>query len=110
MIKPSIGRIILVHRRHANPVSSQPEPAIVCFVHNDRSINVAGFNAHGQMFSMTSLPLAQPEDDVPEHGVYAAWMDYQIQSAKGPSAPPPAAPDVPAQADSGTSDPAKPTA
>lgn len=82
MIVPTIGRVILVHRRHANPASSQAEPALVCYVHNDRNINVGGFNAHGQLFSMTSLPLVQPEDDIPEHGVYAAWMPFQVESAK----------------------------
>lgn len=88
MIVPTIGRVILVHRRHANPASSQAEPALVCYVHNDRNINVGGFNAHGQLFSMTSLPLVQPEDDIPEHGVYAGWMPWQVENAKVPSPPP----------------------
>lgn len=81
MIKPTIGRVILVHRRHANPASSQPEPAIVCYVHNDRTINVGGFNAHGLPFAMQNLPLVQPEDEVPVHGVYAGWMEYQVKNA-----------------------------
>lgn len=110
MIQPTIGRVILVHRRHANPASSQPEPALICYVHSDRNINVGGFNAHGQPFSMISLPLVQPEDDVPAHGVFAAWMPFQISSSMPAAKAPPAEPDVAPKTDPATSDPAKPTA
>jgi len=88
MITPTIGRFVLVNNRDVAPKRSQPEPAVVSYVHNDRLINVGGFNAHGQPFHVQSLPLVQPEDEVPASGAYASWMPYQI-SAVQPSAPSP---------------------
>lgn len=82
MIVPTIGRVILVCNRDARPKSSQPEPALICYVHNDRLINVGGFSAHGQHFGLVSVTLVQDDDEAPT-GVYAKWMDYQKgQAAK----------------------------
>jgi hypothetical protein len=80
MITPTIGRVVLIRRKEAHSV--QPEAGIVAFVHNDRLINVAGFNANGAPFSMTSLLLVQDEE-MPEEGDCAYWMPYQKgQAAK----------------------------
>lgn len=85
MIKPTIGRVVLVHRGN----SDQPEPALVCYVWNDRMINVGGFNKNGEPFKETSLTLLQ-DDDTPE-GLgttrYAEWMPYQKAVAAGDKAP-----------------------
>lgn len=86
MITPTVGRVILVKNRDAAPKSSQPEPALISFVHSDRSINVGGFNAHGQPFHATSIPLLQDEDEAPA-GVYAEWMPYQKSVAAREIAP-----------------------
>jgi len=83
MITPTVGRIVLVKNRHANEDRSQPEGAQVCFVHNDRSINVGGFDMYGMPFAMHNLTLVQEEDDEPEDGPYAEWMPYQKAVAKG---------------------------
>jgi hypothetical protein len=82
MIVPTIGRVVLIHNRDVTPKSSQPEPALITFVHSDRSINVGGFNAHGQPFHATTIPLLQDSDAAPA-GVHAEWMPYQKQVAKG---------------------------
>lgn len=83
MIKPSIGRVVLVHRYQK--FSDQPEPAFVTYVHNDRLVNVAGFGADGDKFSFDHCPLLQ-DDDKPSEGTYAEWMEYQkVQAAKVPS-------------------------
>ncbi len=42
MISPTIGRVVLVHREFSG--SDQAEPALVTYVHNDRLINVGGFD------------------------------------------------------------------
>ena len=82
MIKPTIGRIVLVFDRPGTCDSSQPEPARICYVHGDRSINVAGDNAQGHPFRLTSLLLVQPEDGK-AHGCRAEWMPYQKAVANG---------------------------
>jgi hypothetical protein len=68
MNKPTIGRIVHVHRG----ASEQAEPAIICFVHSDRLVNVAGFSHNGVPFAATSLQLLQ-EKDAPPAGHYAEW-------------------------------------
>lgn len=84
MIKPTIGRVVLVHRvKDGQPLSPQPEPALVCYVHTDRMINVGGFDANGQPFACTSMTLLQ-DDDLPPNliaGAYATWMPYQKEQA-----------------------------
>lgn len=76
MIKPTIGRVVLVHKG----ASDQAEPALITYVHNDSMINVGGFNAGGSAFAIQSLPLVQDADEetpIP----YATWMPYQKQVA-----------------------------
>jgi hypothetical protein len=65
---PTIGQMVWIVRNETHSV--QPEAGLVCFVHNERLINVAGFNANGAIFSMTSLLLVQGEEP-PEQGDYA---------------------------------------
>ena len=79
MIKPTIGRVVLVHLGE----SDQAEPALVSYVWNDRMINVGGFDRNGVHFSATSLKLLQDDDAIPTVGYYAEWMPYQkAQAAK----------------------------
>jgi hypothetical protein len=80
MIKPTIGRVVLVLRPDAID-KSQPEPAFVCYVHSDTCINVAGFNANGTPFSATSVTLLQDDSPVPGSGTYAEWMPFQKEQA-----------------------------
>jgi len=81
MIKPTIGRVVLVHRGQ----SDQAEPALVAYVFGDRMINVGGFDRNGTPFSATSMQLLQDDDPPPAlNGMwYAEWMPYQKgQAAK----------------------------
>lgn len=88
MIKPTIGRVVWVHRAESlDP--SQAEAALVTYVHGDTCINVAGFDANGQHFAATSVYLNQDGEELPEwtrgpnHGTWAEWMPYQkAQAAK----------------------------
>lgn len=85
MISPTIGRVVLFHpapnRLGARP--AQPWPALVAFVHHDRSVNLGGFMHNGEPFSATNVPLLQDDDVASEGDAYAEWMPYQRgQAAK----------------------------
>lgn len=82
MIKPTIGRVVLVRNR-SGKIGSQDEPALVTFVHSDACINIGGFDANGAPFAATSVTLHQGDDtDAPAY-LHAAWMPYQKgQAAK----------------------------
>lgn len=81
MIKPTIGRIVLVRNR-TGAVQNQDEPAIVCFVSSDTQINVCGFDAEGWPFALTGLYLYQGDDDTAPKDLHAAWMPYQKAQAR----------------------------
>ena len=82
MIKPTIGRVVLIRNR-SGKIGQQDEPALVCYVHGDECINVAGFDANGNHFNHTSVPLHQGDDSTAPDHLHAAWMPYQKgQAAK----------------------------
>jgi hypothetical protein len=84
MIKPTIGRVVVVRNRQG-AVGSQDEPALVTYVHSDNCINVGGFNADGAPFSLTSLYFEQGDGSPSQP--HATWMPYQrAQAAKTESA------------------------
>ena len=88
MIKPTIGRVVLVYRPGK---SDQFEPALITYVWSDTAINVGGFDHNGIPFSETSLhldqdiqvdPIALPKFDAEEAlEPFACWMPYQLYSA-----------------------------
>lgn len=105
MIKPTIGRVVLVYR--PNSGSDQFEPALITYVWSDTCINVGGFNKNGTPFSETSLHLDQeivvdpvkiPKLEGDEAlDPFACWMPYQKaaqarelqRAAQVPSSSPP---------------------
>ena len=84
MIKPTVGRVVWYHRRG---VTDNVCAAIVCFVWNDRMVNLAAFDTNGNLFPATSVTLVQEGDAVPLAGPYCEWMPYQKQVASGALAP-----------------------
>jgi hypothetical protein len=68
MIHPTIGRVILFKN---NKEQEQAQPALVCYVHHDRMINVGGVDNQGYQFAQTSVVLLQDDDPIPESGSYA---------------------------------------
>lgn len=76
MIKPTVGRVVWVVRPKDTMDINQPEVGLITYVHGDRCINVAGFNANGAPFAITSLTLLQDDDAKPEYS-FAAWMPFQ---------------------------------
>ena len=85
MIKPTIGRVVLV-RSHAGQID--PYPALVTKVWGDQCINVAGFNDGGTAFAHSSCRLLQDDDPAPASGPYAYWMPYQKEQAAKHTAEP----------------------
>lgn len=98
MIKPTIGRVVLVYRPGK---SDQFEPALISYVWSDTCINVGGFDRNGNPFRETSLflnqdisvdPITPPKLEGDE-GLepFACWMPYQkAQAAKATVLPEPA--------------------
>lgn len=74
MIKPTVGRVVYYY-----PEKGQPEQAaIVAKVHDDRCVNLMVIIPDGRTVGMTSIRLAQPEDEIPVTGPYCAWMPFQV--------------------------------
>lgn len=83
MIKPTIGRVVLIQKRPGSTDTTQAEPALVSYVWSDRMINVGGFDHNGIPFAGTSITLLQDDDEAPVGQCYAEWMPYQKgQAAK----------------------------
>lgn len=79
MIKPTVGRIVWY--RTGAPTQEAPWAAIVTYVHDDRHINIIGFDPMSHSFPAHYLTLCQENEPRPE-GPYAEWMPYQIGQAK----------------------------
>lgn len=78
MIKPSIGYGVLFHPQEGHaPAQTGAVPALVCFVHHDRCVNVGGFDQNGYPISGQSITLLQDDDPVPTSGPYAEWPKEQ---------------------------------
>jgi hypothetical protein len=97
MIKPTIGRVVLVYRPGR---STQFEPALITYVWSDTLINVAGFDAQGVSFSLEYLfldqdiqvdPILVPNlNSIKAEVHFACWMPYQKAQAKCIQSSPPA--------------------
>lgn len=85
MIKPTVGRVVW----YLDPLSdwSQPQAALVCYVHSDVCVNLAVFDRNGCAVGKTSVPLHQGEGEPPP-GPHAAWMPFQVGQAKAAGATP----------------------
>lgn len=83
MIQPTIGRVVWYWPRLRNPgtQSSQPQAAIVTWVHSDVLVNLVVFDANGRPSGRTSVELYQGQPDRPD-GEYCEWMPYQVGQAK----------------------------
>lgn len=87
-ITPTIGRRVWyrpsVGERSALGVwdgGQQPLDAGICYVWNDRMVNLTIAGPDGKMHSRTSVKLLQPGEPVPEGMSYAEWMPYQTAQA-----------------------------
>ena len=60
---------------------SQPLHAVVIFVINERTVNLAITDHDGFFHTRIGVALVQPGDDLPG-GSYCQWMEYQVAQAK----------------------------
>ena len=82
MIQPSISRALWLYQTHAEYARGHQAFAVtVAYVHNDRLINVGGFNHDGNVIVFRSIPLLQDEDQPPTNGPFCVWMPYQKSQA-----------------------------
>lgn len=88
MIKPTVGRVVWVHRSTGHQEATerhptvQPEVGLITYVHDDATVGVVGFDRYGDKFASPSLPLFQGAGAAPELP-YCEWMPYQKgQAAK----------------------------
>jgi hypothetical protein len=83
MISPTVGRVVWIRQRDGAVSVTQPEVALITFVHSDSRINVAGFSALGEPFALEKCLLVQDGEALPGGRPYAEWMPYQKgQAAK----------------------------
>lgn len=89
MITPTVGRKVHFWMNGAQGYGDvvqreQPLDVNVVYVWNDRMVNVAGFDANGDPFKVTSCTFLQEGDQaIPGGQCYVEWMPYQKgQAAK----------------------------
>lgn len=80
MISPSIGRVVWYYP--PGSIDPQPWPALICYVHSDRLINLGGFKADGTTFDAREVRLVQDvSETVKLSDGFASWMPYQQKVA-----------------------------
>lgn len=86
VIKPTIGRVLWFFPTDEYAGyrldNKQPFDAHVCYVHNDRLINIVYFDHVGQCYPAQSAILVQEGDPKPEGQGWCEWMPYQVGQAK----------------------------
>ncbi len=83
VISPTPGRIVWYYpaaNDNLPRVGAQPLAAIVAGVWGDRCVNLAVFDANGDVQRRPSVHLVQPDEERPS-GAHATWMPYQISAA-----------------------------
>lgn len=82
VITPTQGRVVWFWREGIDRSTVQPEAAEVCYVHNDRLVNLSVTEHNGSHRSETEVVLRQPGDEG-DFGRHCEWMPYQKgQAAK----------------------------
>lgn len=90
-ILPTVGRVVWFWPPKESPLPAfeshpdQPCAATVAYVHSPECINLSVTDHNGCHHSVTSVPLIWEGEPVPEAGLYAQWMPYQIGQARAAS-------------------------
>jgi hypothetical protein len=78
MIKPTVGRVVWFRILP----EAREQAAVVCYVHDDRMVNLVVFDMNGVPYSACSVKLLQDDDEAPKYQ-HCLWMPYQKgQAAK----------------------------
>jgi hypothetical protein len=94
MIKPTIGRIVWftprqVHARQLSVLGPQPMAAQVCFVWNERMVNLDVTDHRGQHHAIPAVLLLQGDETYEPQGSSAEWMPFQRTAQAAQAAPVP---------------------
>ena len=88
MIEPTVGRVVLYHPAvddpggmHLSEPTKDVHAAIICYVWDNTSVNLAVFDSNGVPYARTSIYLLQEGNERPV-GPYCEWMPYQLGQAK----------------------------
>lgn len=85
IIKPDVSRHVHFIPDDEDRVAmacseGQPLHAVVIFVIDDRTVNLAITDHYGMFHTRLGVALVQPGDELPG-GSYCRWMPYQVQQA-----------------------------
>lgn len=85
VITPTVGRHVHFFPQEEDrglmvQRGSQPVHAVVIFVLNERTVNLAIIDHDGFFHTRIGVALMQPQDDLPG-GSYCQWMEYQIRQS-----------------------------
>jgi hypothetical protein len=87
VIVPTIGRQVWFWPSTAfMERPTQPMAATVCFVHNERMVNLQVIDPNGNARPALSVYLRQPDEEAPSGG-YCEWMPFQVGQAKAQAQP-----------------------
>lgn len=82
MIQPTVGRVVWFWPDgEREDIAWQPYRADICFVHDERKINISGNDHNGHPFEVQEVQLVQ-EEDIKPSSCYCTWMPYQVGQAK----------------------------
>lgn len=92
-ITPTIGRVVWFRpdvsavERGLNLIDGsaeecQPLAAMIAYVHNAHTVNLAGFDQYGYPFQATGVTLLTGNETDETTLPYAQWMPYQLATAK----------------------------
>jgi hypothetical protein len=80
LIKPTVGRVVWFWP--AGQVGTQPNAAIIAFVHSDTRVNLGVLSPTGEVLGETSVWLWDGEGPrPPAYQSFCEWMPYQIGQA-----------------------------
>lgn len=85
IISPTVGRKVWFipsqdfrrQNNHLRFAGIQPCDATIVAVWTERRVNVVCHDSTGTQFSLHSVRLRQPHDEVPHDEAYVEWMPYQ---------------------------------
>ena len=81
---PTVGRTVYYRPvQNEFPASNGGiQPAIITEVWNKGCVNLAVFDANGNLHNRTSVKFVQDGEEPGQDGGYAHWMPYQINKAR----------------------------
>lgn len=83
IIPPRVSRHVL----YFHDQKADEQAAIIAFVNDDETLNLAVFAIDGRAYHRRNVVLVQPDDEPPAKGEFCTWMPWQIGQARGAQSP-----------------------